>query len=124
MDAYGDTSSVIGNADDISLKYLDGYLCTVACKGFVDGVVHYLVNEVVESSGTCGTDVHTGSFADRFKSLQDLYVVFIVIVVLLTHVLPPKILVVYVIDPIYGIIVNVIADLKEFPFIADYMVVK
>ena len=121
---YGDASSVIGNADYIALKYLYGYLGTVACKGFVYGVVHNLVNEVVESAGTCGTDVHTRSFADCLQSFEDLYVVFIVVVVLLTHDLPPMILVVYVINPVCGIIVDVTANFEKFLFTADYVVVK
>ena len=124
MDTYRDTASVIGNSDNIAFQYLNGYLGTVACQRFVDRVVHYLVNEVVESPGTCRADVHTRSFADRFKSFEDLYVVFIVVVVLLTHDLPPKILVVYVIYPIYGIIVDVIANFEKFLFIADYVVAE
>jgi hypothetical protein len=43
-----------------------------AGQGFVDRVVHHLVDEVVESLGPGGPDVHAGAFPDRFQALEDL----------------------------------------------------
>ena len=43
----------------------------VAREGLVDGVVHNLVDEVVEARRTGRTDVHTGPFPDRLETLEN-----------------------------------------------------
>ncbi len=37
----------------------------------VDRVVHHLVHEMVQTRETRGADVHAGTFADRFETLED-----------------------------------------------------
>ena len=43
----------------------------VAREGLVDGVVDDLVDEVMEARRTGRTDVHTGPFTDRLKTLEN-----------------------------------------------------
>jgi hypothetical protein len=50
----------------------DHDLIGVAAHGLVDGVVDYLVEEVMQAPGIGGTDVHPGPSPDCLKSLQDL----------------------------------------------------
>ena len=55
-------------------------LVAVTGQRLVDGVVHDLIDEMVQAALAGGTDLHTGAFADRFQSLQHLYGIFVVIV--------------------------------------------
>ena len=43
------TASVVGNLYHVAGKNIYVYLCAVTCEGFVDSVVHYLVNKVVQT---------------------------------------------------------------------------
>ena len=80
VDACGYASSVINYPDNIPGKDINYYLGTIACKCFVDSVVNYLVNKVMQTLWSCGTDIHTGSYTDRFKTFQYLYLIFVVVV--------------------------------------------
>ena len=83
VNARRDTASVIGNSDYVALEYLDIYLRTVACKSLVDSIVNYLINKVVKSPRACRADVHTRSFAHSLKSLEHLYLIFVIVVALI-----------------------------------------
>ena len=83
VNARRDTASVIGNSDYVALEYLDIYLRTVACKSLVDSIVNYLVYKVVQTARTCRADVHTRSFAHSLKSLEHLYLIFVIVVALI-----------------------------------------
>jgi hypothetical protein len=45
---------------------------SVLCECFVDGVIDYLVDEVVEPARSGGSDVHAGPLAYRFEALENL----------------------------------------------------
>ena len=53
----------------------------VAGQSLVDGVVHDLVDQVVQAPRPRGADIHAGTFTDRFQALQDLDLVAAVLVV-------------------------------------------
>jgi hypothetical protein len=57
-------------------RHLD--VAGVPGESLVDGVVDDLVDQVVEAALSRGTDVHAGSFADRFQTLQQLNVAGVV----------------------------------------------
>ena len=57
----------------------------MAGHGLVDGVVHDLVDEVVETSDAGGADVHPGPLADGLEALQDLDVLCAVLFCGLGH---------------------------------------
>ena len=56
-------------------------MVAVTGQGLVDGVVHDLVDQMVQSALTGGTDIHAGALAHRFQALQDLNLTGVVLVV-------------------------------------------
>ena len=98
LDVHGDAAAVVHDLDDVAR--LDAHLNVgaVAGQGFVDGVVHDLIDQVVQATGGGGADVHARPFPDRLQSLQDLDLrgpVFMfhrggVFVFQLIHVKPPS----------------------------------
>lgn len=75
MNACRYTTSVIGYFNNISGQYLNVYFGTIACKGFVYGIVHYLVYKVMQTAFTCRADIHTRSFSYRFKTFKYLNII-------------------------------------------------
>ena len=59
--------------------YRHGNFFAVASECFVYGVVDHLKNHMMKASTVIGvTDIHAGSFADRFQPLKDLNTAFVV----------------------------------------------
>ena len=81
VDTGRDSSSVIGNFDNIAGEnfYID--LGAVACERFIDSVIDYFIYKMMKSLRTGRTDVHTRSYSYRFKSFQDLNLIFIIFIV-------------------------------------------
>jgi hypothetical protein len=67
---YGDTSTVVGDADRVVRVDDDFCMSAVAGERLIDGVVDYLVDQMVESSGSGGADVHARPFANSLQTLQ------------------------------------------------------
>ena len=67
----GDAAAVVGDRDRV--VGVDGDLDVVALAGerLVDGVVHDLVDEVVQPADARRADVHAGALADRLEALED-----------------------------------------------------
>jgi hypothetical protein len=67
-----DTAAVVLYADPAILG--DGHVDhrTVAGQGLVYGVIHNLIDQVVKTTRSGGTDVHAGTFTNRFEALEDL----------------------------------------------------
>ena len=74
LDADRDASTVILDTDDIARQQVDQNLGTVSCQDLVNGVVHNLIDQVVQALRTGGADVHTRTLADSIKTLQYLNV--------------------------------------------------
>jgi hypothetical protein len=72
LHVHGDAAAVVQHGDRVVLVDDDVHVLGVAGQHFVDGVVHGLVDEVVQSAGARVADVHGGPVADGVQPLQDL----------------------------------------------------
>ena len=52
---------------------------TEAGQRFINGVVHDLIDKMVQSPYICGTDIHAGAFANRLKPFQHLNLILTII---------------------------------------------
>ena len=87
VDVYRHSSSIILHGDRIILFDRDFYMFAISCQCLIDRVIHYFVYKMVESCRTCTAYVHTRSQTYRFKTLQYLYLISTVFL-LLSHYLP------------------------------------
>ena len=74
VDAHGDAPAVVEDGGGAVLVEGDADLVGVAVSRFVDGVVHDLPQQMVESLGARGAYVHAGTHTDRVQALHDRYV--------------------------------------------------
>ena len=72
LDVHGDAAAVVHHGDGIALVDLDDDVGAVARQGLVDGVVHDLIHQMVETGGGRGADIHAGTFPNGLQALQDL----------------------------------------------------
>ena len=72
LDVHRNAAAVVGDLDDVVL--LDGHLNmgAVAGQSLVDGVVHDLVDQVVQAPRPRGADIHARALAHRLQTFQDL----------------------------------------------------
>jgi hypothetical protein len=70
-DAYGNASAVVHNSHTVVCEQRDLDPVGVSCQGLVDGVVHNLVNKVVETTLSGRTDVHAWALTDRLKPFEN-----------------------------------------------------
>ena len=68
----GDAAPVVCDGDAVVPvdDDLDGVAVTREC--LIDGVVHDLIDEVMQSALRCRADIHTGTLAHRLQSFEDL----------------------------------------------------
>ena len=71
MDAHRDTATIIYDAHIAARKERNLDIIREPAHGFVARVVEDFPDEVVETIGTCGADVHARALADRLKPLKD-----------------------------------------------------
>jgi hypothetical protein len=69
---YRDSAAVIDTANGTIRKNRDLNEGTVARKGFVYGIVDDFVNEMVQTAFTGRADIHSGTLADGFETLENL----------------------------------------------------
>ena len=81
MDVGRDAAAVVDHRDRAVHVDADRDVVAVTCQRLVDGVVHDLVDQVVEPLGGGGADVHGRPLPYRRKSLQHLDLVGAVIVI-------------------------------------------
>ena len=81
LNVHGDAAAVIGDLDDVVLEDFDLDVVAVAGQCFVDGVVHDLVDQMVQAALAGGADIHAGTLADSFQTLQDLNFAGVILVV-------------------------------------------
>ena len=72
LDVNGDTAAVIGDGDGIAFIDDDVDLGAVSGQGFVDGVIHDLIDQMMQTGGRCGTDIHTGTLPNGLETFQHL----------------------------------------------------
>ncbi|MCY1221926.1 hypothetical protein D9M72_339990 [compost metagenome] len=68
---HGDAAAVVHHFDAAVGLQNNFNVGAVPGQGFIHGVVHHFVHEVVETAGSRGTDVHAGAFPDSFESFKD-----------------------------------------------------
>ena len=71
MHAYRNSPAVICHGAGTILLQIHFDLAAEACQMLIHGVVHDLVDQMVQSFGRNTSDVHTGTFPNCFQSLQD-----------------------------------------------------
>ena len=75
VDADGNASAVVGDANDVALLYYHVNFGAVACERLVDGVIDDLIHQMVQTARSGRTDVHARALAHRFESFEHLYLV-------------------------------------------------
>ena len=72
LDVHGDAAAVVAHADHVPL--LDRHFDRRAEAGqrLVDGVVDDLIDQMVQTGGGGGADIHTGPLAHRLQTFQHL----------------------------------------------------
>ena len=72
LDVHGDAAPVVGNGDGVALVDGHGDVRAVPGQRLVDGVVHDLIDEMVQTRGGRGADVHARPLAHGLQTLQHL----------------------------------------------------
>ena len=72
LNVDGDTAAVIDNGDGVALVDRHFNFRAVACKRFVNGVIHNFVDEVVQAAHRRRSDVHARALAHRLQSFEHL----------------------------------------------------
>ena len=68
---HGDAAPVVRHPHRAVFVDRHAHLVAVAGHRFVHAVVHHLVYEMVQASGTRAADVHGGPFPHRFQAFED-----------------------------------------------------
>ena len=76
----GDSATVVFDANGAVGQNANINCVAVPRQGFVDGVVNDLIDQVVQSARSGGSDIHTGSLSNGFQPLEDLDIVCTVFV--------------------------------------------
>jgi hypothetical protein len=75
----GDTAAVVNDADAAVFAHEDFDVITVTGERLINRVVDDLIDQVVKTTGTGGSDIHTGALANRFKAFKNLNITCAVI---------------------------------------------
>ena len=75
VDTDRNTSSVINNGNGIIRINRNLNRITKARKRFIHRIIYNFINQMVQTSAGGSSDIHTGTFSDRFQSLQNLNLV-------------------------------------------------
>ena len=85
VNAYRNTASVIGYANDIFRQNIYSNFGTESCQRLVNGVVYDLVDQVVQSFGTSRSNVHARTLSNRLQTFQHLNLILRIILCTLFH---------------------------------------
>ena len=72
LDVHGDAAAVVGDGNGVAGVDGDGNVLAVARQGFINGVVHDLIDQMVKARAGRRADIHTGPLAHRFQPFQHL----------------------------------------------------
>ena len=78
MNAHRETAAIVPNLAGAVLVQDDLDMGAVARQRFVNGIIHDLINAVMQPTIIRGADVHAGALANSFQAFQHLNLVFIV----------------------------------------------
>ena len=86
LHAHGNAPAVVPDKHHVSRQQPHIDLVAKAGQGLVNGIVHNLVHQVVQSPGTGGADIHAGTLPHRLQSLQNLDLVAVIGFLGLCHI--------------------------------------
>ena len=72
LDIHGDAAAVVTDADDVARLDRDLDVVTEAGERLVDGVVHDLIHQMVQTGRRGRADIHARALAHRLQALEDL----------------------------------------------------
>ena len=72
LDVDGDAAAVVADTDAVAGLNHDLDVFAVTGQRLIDGVVHDLIDQVVQTAGAGGADIHAGTFAYGLQTLKDL----------------------------------------------------
>ena len=72
LNVHGNAPAVIGDGDGLSRVDGDRNMLAIPGQGLVNGIVHDLIDQVVQTGDGGGADIHTWPFPDRFQPFQHL----------------------------------------------------
>ena len=75
INSNGDSPAVIRHSHGIILMNRNLYMIAGTCKSLIDRIINNFINQMMQTSGRSGSDIHTGSFAYRFEAFQNLYLI-------------------------------------------------
>ena len=81
LNVHRDAAAVIRDLNDVVFQDLDLDVVAVAGQCFIDGVVHDLVDQMMQAALAGGTDIHARALAHRLQTLQDLDLAGIILMV-------------------------------------------
>ena len=70
LDIHGDAAAVIRDLNDVVLEDLDLNVVAVTGQRLVDGVVHDLIDQMVQAALAGRADIHARALAHRFQAFQ------------------------------------------------------
>ena len=76
-----DTPSIVFYRNGVVFMNIYNDVVTMACEGFINRVVYYLINKVVKTFHPNITNIHGWSFPDRLQAFQHLNAVCTITVV-------------------------------------------
>ena len=68
-----DPAAIVNDTYGIIFKDGDVNPVAIACKGFIDAVIHHFVYKMMEPGLSGGADIHARPFPDSFYPAKDLY---------------------------------------------------
>ena len=81
LDVHGDAAAIVRNLNDVALQDLDFDVVAVTGQSLVDGVVHDLVDQMMQAPLAGRADIHAGALAHSLQALQDLNLAGVILVV-------------------------------------------
>ena len=78
LHAHGDAPAVVGDVHHVARQQPHVNLVAEAGQGLVNGVVHNLVDQVVQAPGPGGANIHAGALAHGLQAFQHLDLVAVV----------------------------------------------
>ena len=72
LDVHGDATAIVHHGDGVPLVDSHQDVGAVAGQCLVDGVVHDLIDQMVQAGGGRGADIHAGPLPDGFQAFQHL----------------------------------------------------
>ena len=72
LDVHRNAPAIVRDPNHIPVQNLHGDVVAVARQGLINGVIHDLIHQMMETRGRGGSDIHARTLPDRFQPLQHL----------------------------------------------------